>query len=74
MSVAVGEFIVLCLGLYFGVGLLFATTFVTFGVSKIDPAARGMPLKARLIVLPGVMLLWPLMGYKWLTQTEPPAV
>ncbi|MEM6899883.1 MAG: hypothetical protein AAF583_08940 [Pseudomonadota bacterium] len=72
MSLAAGEMVVVCLGLYFGFGLLFAFAFVSFGVSRIDPAARGMPLKARLIILPGVMLLWPLMGYKWLTQTEPP--
>ncbi|MEM7662252.1 MAG: hypothetical protein AAF292_08370 [Pseudomonadota bacterium] len=72
MSVAAGEMIVLCLGVYFGLGFLLAIAFVTFGVSKIDPAAIGMPLKARLIILPGVMLLWPLMGYKWVTQTEPP--
>lgn len=72
MSLAAGEMVVLCLGLYFGVGLLFALAFVTLGVSKIDPTAKGMALKARLIILPGVMLLWPLMGYKWLTQSEPP--
>ncbi|MEO0881144.1 MAG: hypothetical protein AAFY34_00305 [Pseudomonadota bacterium] len=72
MSLAAGEMLVLCIGLYFGAGALFALAFVSFGVSKIDPAAKTMPLKARILVFPGVTLLWPLMGYKWITQTEPP--
>lgn len=72
MSVDIAEIIVLVLGGYFAIGLLFAIAFVIFGAKRIDPAARTMPLQARLMILPGTLLLWPLMAWKWRTQTEPP--
>ena len=70
MSLLIAERLVRGLGLYFGIGFVFACLFVSFGVSKIDPAAKGMALKVRLLILPGVMLLWPLMLIKWATQKE----
>ena len=72
MSVADAQMLVLMLGLYFGIGFIFACLFISLGVQRIDPAARTMPVRARLLILPGAMLLWPFMAFKWLTQTEPP--
>jgi len=72
MSIATAELLVMGLGLYFLVGIIFAILFVSFGVQKIDPAARSMVIRARLIILPGTMLLWPFMLVKWMTQKEPP--
>jgi hypothetical protein len=46
--------------------------FVIFGAARIDKGARGMAIQARLIILPGVALLWPLMAWKWLRGAEPP--
>ncbi len=72
MSVADAQMLVLMLGLYFGIGFIFACLFVIFGVGRIDPAARTMPIRARLLILPGAAFLWPFMAFKWATQTEPP--
>ena len=72
MNIQHANIIIAALGLYFAVGFLFSLAFVSFGVQKIDPAARGMPLRAHLLILPGVMALWPLMVVKWARQTEPP--
>ncbi|MEL7128946.1 MAG: hypothetical protein AAGK23_05315 [Pseudomonadota bacterium] len=72
MSLETASWIMTGLGLYLGIGLLFGLPFVSFGASKIDPAAKDMPLQARLIILPGTMLLWPLMAIKWASQKEPP--
>ena len=72
MSIELASLITTLLGLYFGVGALFALFFVIFGASRIDPGAQGMPLQARLIIFPGVMGLWPLMLTKLLTQKAPP--
>ncbi len=73
MSLAVANAIVTGAGVYLGVGFCFAALFVALGAPKIDPGAKGMPVRARLLILPGVALLWPLMLVKWLTQSEPPA-
>lgn len=72
MSIELAEMLVMALGIYFGLGFLLAALFVFLGAGKVDPAAKTMPFQARLIILPGTMLLWPLMAIKWATQKEPP--
>ena len=57
---------------YLVLGLAFALVFVTWGVAAIDPAARGMPRLARLLIVPGTAALWPLLLWKWFTQKSPP--
>jgi len=53
------------LGLYLLVGLLFAVPFVLRGVNRIDPVARKGTWGFRLIILPGVVALWPLLLNRW---------
>ena len=72
MSLELANMLVLGLGSYAAIGLLFGLAFGFFGAGKIDPAAKTMPIGARLIILPATMLLWPLMAVKWVTQKEPP--
>ena len=60
------------LGLYLTVGLLFGIPFVWRGVHRIDPAAPGSTWGFRLIILPGVVALWPLLALRWL-RGKPPA-
>lgn len=52
---------------YAALGLTFAAAFVTVGVSRLDPAARGTSWRFRALILPGSALLWPLLLTKWLT-------
>lgn len=74
MTQALAEWIVTALGVYLAIGLLVALAYAFGGAGKIDPAARGsgMPWSVRLLIMPGVMGLWPIMAYKLLAQTEPP--
>ena len=72
MSVETAVAIVGILAGYFVLGLAFALVFVTWGVAMIDPAARGMPRLARLLIVPGEAALWPLLLWKWFTQKSPP--
>lgn len=73
MSVQTAEAIVGVLVGYLVLGLVFALVFVIWAAAAIDPAARGMPRLARLLIVPGVAALWPLLLWKWLTQKSPPA-
>lgn len=52
-------------GLYLAAGLLFATAFVSSGVQRVDPAARGAGLGFRLLIFPGVVALWPWLAIRW---------
>lgn len=44
---------------YLAIGLIYGLFFVRAGVQKVDPMAVDAPLGFRLMILPGVMLLWP---------------
>ena len=46
------------------VGALVALVFVTVGVDRIDADARGAYV-FRLLIVPGVVLLWPLVLWRW---------
>lgn len=56
------------------IGVAFAAAFVSAGIQRIDPQARGSGLGFRLIVLPGAAALWPLLLSRWMRgRVEPPA-
>ncbi|MEM7640304.1 MAG: hypothetical protein AAF269_14715 [Pseudomonadota bacterium] len=74
MSEAAAELLVLVLGIYVLIGLLVGLIYMFGGAGRIDPAAKGkgLPLRVRLLILPGVMGLWPIMLTKLFVQKEPP--
>lgn len=65
MSEALASAVVDVTGAYLLCGLLFAGPFVAMGVNRIDAAARHAPPGFRLIILPGVVLCWPLLAVRW---------
>ena len=69
MSVALAEWFVRILSAYGLFGLLFGLCFVTAGVSRLDPMAKGTGLGFRLLILPGVAAFWPLLFYRWLRNS-----
>jgi hypothetical protein len=74
MTEELANLIVSGLGLYVLIGTPVGLAYMSGGAGKIDPAAKGkgLPLRVRLLILPGVIALWPLMLIKLLKQTEPP--
>ena len=60
--------------IYVLLGLFFALAFVSFGVTRVDVAARGTGLGFRLLILPGVAALWPLLLRRWLRGAPEPPV
>ncbi|MGH7491348.1 MAG: hypothetical protein ACREOO_03025 [bacterium] len=50
---------------YLLLGLTFAVFFVIWGAGKIDPAAAEGTMGFRAIIMPGVVLLWPLLAKRW---------
>jgi hypothetical protein len=51
---------------YTGAGILFGILFVVRGVQRIDASAVGAGWGFRLLILPGVAALWPLLAWRWL--------
>ena len=57
------------LGVYLLVGLLFAVPFVLRGAKAIDPSAAEGTWGFKLLVVPGVMVFWPVLLRRWM-RTE----
>jgi len=72
MSIALASLIWQIVGVYFAIGLLFSLLYMTVLVGGLDPAAKGMKLSVRLLVMPGVMFLWPVMLIKTVLRKGPP--
>jgi len=62
------------LALYAGAGLLFALLFVTRGVDRLDRAAAGSTWGFRMVILPGVVALWPMLVRRWYAGEGGPPV
>ncbi|MEL7472585.1 MAG: hypothetical protein AAGK04_04645 [Planctomycetota bacterium] len=57
--------LMMLLGVYLGLGVLFGLVFVMLGAGRLDPHARRAPLVFRLLILPGSAALWPLLARRW---------
>jgi hypothetical protein len=52
------------LTLYAATGVVTALAFVSFGVTRVQPAP--VSLGARILILPGAAALWPYVLLRWL--------
>ncbi len=66
-KMALAETIVVCLGVYFGAGIVVAILFLGFGVSHIDHAAKGASPFFRPMVFLGCVALWPYIILRFLS-------
>lgn len=60
------QIIVAGFGLYGAIGLVVALGFVTIGILRAMPDAGPVSWGARLLLLPGAAVLWPLVLRRWL--------
>lgn len=59
MSAFTAQILVTALGIYGGLGAVFAVPFVWRLAGRLDPAARHGTWGFRLLVIPGVIVFWP---------------
>jgi hypothetical protein len=57
--------------LYAAAGVVFALAFLLAGITRIDNGAKGAGLGFRILILPGLIALWPLMLIRWLSGGQP---
>jgi hypothetical protein len=48
-------------------GLIFALVFLPRGVVRLDPRMGSAPASLRLLILPGVAALWPVLAWRWVS-------
>jgi hypothetical protein len=59
------------LAIYAGLGALFAALFLAFGLTHVDHGAKGAGLAFRLMIVPGLVALWPIMLVRWIVGGQP---
>jgi hypothetical protein len=68
----VAKMIAVSVETYLACGLLFAVAFLPRGVLTIDERLRASPVTVRVLLVPGMMLLWPMFLRRWIAGTPPP--
>ena len=58
-------FVFVMLGIYLLAGVLFSMVFIVKGLNKMDEGAVESGIGFKLIILPGCIVLWPLLLKKW---------
>ncbi len=64
--IGVATTIVTGVEVYLAVGCFVAGLFVSFGIARALPDAGPVTVGARVMILPGVALLWPVVILRWL--------
>lgn len=57
---------------YLAIGLLFSVLFVIFWVGRIDHTARGGSIGFRILIIPGLSVLWPIFALRLIQGKETP--
>ncbi len=67
MTIDLAQAIWTGVGAYLAIGVLVGLAYAFFAVARIDHAAEGASWRFRLIILPGVIGLWPIMLIRFLS-------
>ena len=60
------EIILLIVAVYLLLGVLFVVPFLVKGLTKVDTGAHGGTIGFKIIIIPGVIVFWPVLLSKWL--------
>ena len=53
---------------YLALGVLFVIPFLMKGLNKVDEGAHGSTIGFKIIIIPGVIVLWPVLLRKWMNS------
>ena len=65
MVVETASLIIEIVQIYFWIGLGVAALFLIIGIDRVEPGARGSYV-FRALLIPGCIVLWPLVLVRWL--------
>ena len=72
MAFDVVHVVLYALAIYLALGLVVGVPFVIAGIGRVDPAAKSVPAAFRVLVLPGVIAMWPWMLSRWMKARRLP--
>ena len=66
------EVLVFASTLYGIIGVLFTIVFLIFGIEESDPNAKGTSIPFKLMLVPGIIIFWPLFAIRWIIGVRRP--
>ncbi|HEX5655031.1 MAG TPA: hypothetical protein VFX58_18270 [Chitinophagaceae bacterium] len=60
------EIILIIVLLYLALGAVFFIPFLLKGIQKVDEGTRGSTIGFKIMIIPGVIVFWPVLLRKWL--------
>ena len=66
------EILLMIVAVYLLVGVLFVIPFLIKGLNKVDEGAHGSTIGFKIIIIPGVIVLWPVLLSKWMRKPPSP--
>ena len=64
------EIFLIIVAVYLLIGVLFVIPFLMKGLNKIDEGAHGSTIGFKIIIIPGVIVFWPVLLSKWIKENE----
>jgi hypothetical protein len=61
--------VLLAVTLYTAAGIVIASSFLAFGVTRVLPAPAAVTLGARIMLFPGAVALWPYVLVRWVKSS-----
>ena len=62
------EILLIIAAIYLALGMLFVIPFLIKGLNKIDEGAHDSTVGFKIIIIPGVIVLWPELLKKWMKK------
>ena len=72
MPLEIAQVVVAVFEAYALAGVGFALLFLPRAVARLDPRTAGAAKTLRLLILPGIVALWPLFAWRWITGAHEP--
>ena len=64
------EAALIIVAIYLLIGILFVIPFLLKGLTKVDETAHGGSIGFKIIIIPGVIVFWPLLLNKWMKNLK----
>jgi len=62
------EMLLIMAAIYLLIGVLFVIPFLMKGLNKVDEGAHGSTIGFKIIIIPGVVVFWPVLLSKWMKE------
>ena len=72
MPLEIAQVVVAAFETYALAGVGFALIFLPRAVARLDPRVAGAPKTLRLLIMPGIVALWPLFAWRWIAGAHEP--